>query len=182
MNKLYTSVCKGFIISGMVAFILGFFTQTQVSLDSYIAGYLILSLGMMMILINLFYRILNVTYPQTSFQVMSSIFGTTGPFLLTLCVMAFILYLMIKYKNNIIEGHVSNSYYSFNNIAVMLLFTQIYIIYTATSSDHFEKTGKMSILTSTALYSFGILIAICSINLYTILTYFTTDGFGTITK
>ena len=84
------------------------------------------------------------------------------------------------YKNNIIAEHVSYGYYSFSNIAIILLLIQLYIVYTNISTDSFEKTGKMPKVTSGIIYLFGILTAICSIILFTILKYFTTDGFTSL--
>ena len=92
-------------------------------------------------------------------------------------VIAFILYLMINYKSIILEDRVANGYHSFSNINVILILIQLYIVYTNITSDSFEKTGKMSKVTSSMVYLLGVLSAITSIILYTILTYFTTDGF-----
>ena len=95
-------------------------------------------------------------------------------------VIAFILYLMITYKNNIITEHVSHSYHSFSNISVILILIQLYIVYINISNDTFEKTGKISPVTSSIIYLFGVLTAICSIILFIILKYFTTDGFTSL--
>ena len=84
---------------------------------------------------------------------------------------------MIYYKKHIIDNHVSDGYYSFSNIAAMLIFIQLYITYTNVTTPNFEATKKISKVTSGILYLLGILTAICSIILYTILKYFTTDGF-----
>ena len=53
MANWYSSVYKGFIVAGLVSFIVGFFTQGLTSLNSYIAGYsiLILAIAMMLIII-----------------------------------------------------------------------------------------------------------------------------------
>ena len=84
---------------------------------------------------------------------------------------------MIKYKTNIIEQKVSQSYYTFSNISAIILFLQLYIIYTNITTPNFEKTGKISKVTSGIIYLLGVLGMISSIILYTILYYFTTDGF-----
>ena len=84
---------------------------------------------------------------------------------------------MIYYKKNIIDNHISNSYYSFSNIAALLIFIQLYIIYTNITTNTFEKTGKLSKVTTSIIYLLAVLTSICSVILYTILKYFTTDGF-----
>jgi hypothetical protein len=120
---------------------------------------------------------MKITEGQSALQILYTILLTAGPFLLMLGVIAFILYLMIKYKSNILDNHVSNGYNSFSNINIILILIQLYIVYTNITSENFEKTGKMSKVTSSIVYLLGVLSAISSIILYTILKYFTTDGF-----
>ena len=177
MSVWYSSIYKAFIISAIISFVIGFFSEGKVSLGSYITGYSVLILGIMMILLILFNSIMKITEGQSILQILYTILLTAGPFLLMLGVIAFILYLMITYKSIILEGHVANGYHSFSNINIILILIQLYIVYTNISSDSFEKTGKMSKVTSSMVYLLGVLSAITSIILYTILRYFTTDGF-----
>ena len=177
MSGWYSSIYKAFIISAIISFIIGFFSEGKVSLGSYITGYSVLILGIMMILLILFNSIMKITEGQTILQILYTILLTAGPFLLMLGVIAFILYLMITYKSIILQGHVANGYHSFSNINIILILIQLYIVYTNISSDSFEKTGKMSKVTSSMVYLLGVLSTITSIILYTILRYFTTDGF-----
>ena len=177
MSGWYSSIYKAFIISAIISFVIGFFSEGKVSLGSYITGYSVLILGIMMILLILFNSIMKITEGQSIFQILYTILLTAGPFLLMLGVIAFILYLMITYKSIILQGHVANGYHSFSNINIILILIQLYIVYTNISSDSFEKTGKMSKVTSSMVYLLGVLSTITSIILYTILRYFTTDGF-----
>ena len=178
MKDWYSSIYKAFIIASIISFIIGFFTEGNVSLGAFIAGYSVLILGIMLILLILFNGIMKIT-GQSTMQIMYSILLTTGPFLLMLGVIAFILYLMITYKGIILDNHVSKSYYSFSNITVLLILIQLYIVYTNISTTSFETSGKISKVTSSMLYLLGVLSAITSIILFTILKYFTTDGFST---
>ena len=177
MSSWYSSIYKAFIISAIISFVIGFFSEGKVSLGSYITGYSVLILGIMMILLILFNSIMKITEGQSILQILYTILLTAGPFLLMLGVIAFILYLMITYKSIILQGHVANGYHSFSNINIILILIQLYIVYTNISSDSFEKTGKMSKVTSSVVYLLGVLSTITSIILYTILRYFTTDGF-----
>jgi hypothetical protein len=177
MSNWYNGIYKGFIIAGVISFIIAFFSQGEVSLGAYIAGYAVLILAIIMILIILLNNIFRVTKDESTLKLILSIILTTGPFLLMLGVIGFILYLMITYKNNIIAGHVSSGYNSFSNIVSLLLFIQLYIVYTNISTESFESTGKISPLTSSIIYLLSVLSGICSVILFTILKYFTTDGF-----
>ena len=179
MSGWYSSIYKAFIISAIISFVIGFFSEGNVSLGSYITGYSVLILGIMMILLILFNSIMKITEGQSILQILYTILLTAGPFLLMLGVIGFILYLMITYKSIIFQGHVANGYHSFSNINIILILIQLYIVYTNISSDSFEKTGKMSKVTSSMVYLLGVLSTITSIILYTILRYFTTDGFTT---
>lgn len=180
MKDWYPSVYKACILASLVAFIIGFSSNSQTSLGAYISGYSVLTLGIMMILIILFNNVLRISSNGSALQILSSILMTSGPFLLMLAVIGFVLYLLINYKDNIIEGNIAPSYNSFSNIIVMLLLVQLYLVYTNINTDNFESTGKISKITSSLIYLLGILTAICSIILYTILKYFSTDGFTNI--
>lgn len=77
----------------------------------------------------------------------------------------------------IMANHVSQSYYTFSNIAIVLLLLQLYIVYTNISSDKFETSGKLSKVTSSLIYLLAVLTSMCSLILFIILKYYTTDGF-----
>ena len=177
MSNWYSTIYKACIIAAVIAFIIGFFTQSQTSLGAYISGYSVLILGIAMILIILLSSVLKVTQNDSSLQILASIMLTAGPFILILAIIGFILYLLINYKTIIISGHVAPGYNSFTTIISLLIFMQLYIVYKNITSDKFETTGKISKLSSSIIYLIGVLTAICSIILYTILKYFTTDGF-----
>ena len=180
MADWYSSIYKGFIIAGMIAFTIGFLTQGETSLGAYMSGYSVLILGIMMILIVLFNNILNISQGNSTFQLLYTILLATGPFILMLGVISFILYLLITYKENIINNRVTSEYYSFTNINVILLLLQLYLVYTNITTEKFITTGKISKVTSSIIYLLGVLGIICSIILFTILKYFTTDGFKPI--
>lgn len=180
MKDWYSSIYKACIFASVVAFIIGFFSQSELGLGAYIAGYSVLTLGIMMILIILFNNVLRVTQNGSAFQILNSILMTSGPFILILAVISFVLFLLINYQGKIIAGQVAPSYNSFSNIIVMLLLLQVYLVYTNISTDSFESTGKISKVTSSLVYLLGVLTGICSIILSTILKYYSTDGFTNI--
>ena len=177
MSQWYSSIYKALIMTSVISFIIGFMSQGTVSLGCTISGYSSLTLAVMMILLILFQSVLKTTQGQSTFNTILTIVTTTGPFLLMLSVIGFILYLIINYKTNIIEGHVSQSYYTFTNIAIILILIQVYFVYTNIDSDKFATTSRMSKVTSSLIYLLGVLTWCCSLILFTILEYYTTDGF-----
>jgi hypothetical protein len=180
MSTWYSGVYKALIITSVISFIIGFFSQGSVSLGAILAGYSVLILAVMLILIIIFKNIINVTNGQSSSQVLLTMLITTGPFLVMLGVISFILYLIINYKSIIIANHVSQSYYVFSNIAVLLFLAQIYLVYLNIDSERFATTGKMSKVTSSLIYLVGLLTWTCSLILFIVLKYYTTDGFRSI--
>jgi uncharacterized membrane protein len=102
---------------------------------------------------------------------------TLGPFLLMLAVIGFILYLIIFYKEPIIDNHVSKNYYTFSNITIILLLIQLYIIYQNINTKEFDISGKISKVTSSLIYLIGVLTSFSAMIIYIILKYFRTDGF-----
>ena len=177
MSDWYPNIYKACIYAGMIAFIIGFFTDSMTSLGAYIAGYSVFTLGVMMILVILFSNVLRVNQNESFMKILYTILMATGPLILILGVIVFVLYLLINYKDNIVTGRVAPGFNSFSNIIVMMLFLQFYLITTNINTEKFELTGKMPKLVSNMIYLFGVITAICSIILYTILKYFSTDGF-----
>ena len=180
MSDWYSTIYKACIFSAAISFIIGFFTNSSTSLGAYIAGYSVLTLGILMILVILFSNILRVTANSSIFQILYSILMTAGPFILILGIIGFVLYLLINYKNNIISGHIAPSFNSFSSIIIMLLLLQMYLVYNGMNSEKFTATGKLSKVTSGIIYLLGTITAISSIILYTILKYYSTDGFQSI--
>jgi hypothetical protein len=176
MKDWYSGIYKSFIMASVVAFVISMFTTGKVSYGSELTGYSALIIGIMMILIILFKSIFHENKDTSNFQLLTAILMTTGPFILKLGVIGFILYLMIVYKTAIINEHVSPSYHTFSNIAIILFLIQVYIMYVNISSDKFTSSGKISKITASMIYLFGILSLMTSIILYIILKYFRTDG------
>ncbi len=177
MANWYSTIYKACIYAAGIAFTLGFFMDSTTSLGAYLAGYSVLILGIMMILIILFTNVLKTTANDSTIQIIYSILITAGPFILILGIISFVLYSLIRYKNIIVNGNVAPSYNSFSNIIVILLMLQLYIVVTNISNERFESTGKLSKVTNSIIYLLGVLTGISSIILNTILKYYSTDGF-----
>lgn len=177
MADWYSTIYKACIYASAISFTLGFFTNASTSLGAYLAGYSVLTLGIMMILVILFTQVLKTNVNSSMFQILYSILMTSGPFILILAIISFVLYSLITYKNNIIKGHTAPGFNSFSNITVILLMIQLYIIVGNINNDKFELTGKLSKVTTSLIYLLSILTGISSIILYTILKYYSTDGF-----
>lgn len=168
MNNWFAMVYKAFILASIIAFIIGaFVTGQQTSLGAYIAGYAALSLGIMMVLVVLFSQSMQVGLS------VPAMIAAAGPFVLLFGVIGFMLFLTVKYKSAIADGHVAAGYHTFSNITILLLMLQLYIVYKA------EKNGTgPNKITTYLLYLIGIFSSISALTTYTILKYYSTDGFA----
>ena len=173
----YSSVYKALIIGSVVSFLISFFSSGKTAYGSLLSGYSTLTLGVMLILVILITKVLEITKNDSAIQIMLSILITLGPFLLMLAVIGFILYLILFYKEPILENRVSHNYYTFSNITVVLLLIQVYIIYQNITTKEFDISGKMSKITSSLIYLIGVFTSISAMILYIVLKYFRTDGF-----
>jgi len=177
MNKIYFSLYKAFILGSMTTFLIGFSTQGAVSLGFMLTAYSILTIAIFMILSILIQNELEHNGSESLFKIIFSILSSSGPFLLMLGVIGLLMYLTINYKTIISENHVSQSYYSFSNITNIIIFIQLYLLYSELNTQSFIETGKVGRVTTSLLYLLVVITSISSLILFTILKYYTTDGF-----
>lgn len=172
----FSNVYKSSLITSSILFMIYLFTSGRTSIGALISGYVLLIITVSLLLTALFYNILRVSNNPNNIKTVFTVFMNTGPFILMLAVISFMLYLLLTYKNNIIEQHVSAGFNTFSIISVILLFCQIYVVYSNMMDPQFEKVGKLPQITNSLLYLYGILSGMCSLILFTILRYYTTDG------
>jgi hypothetical protein len=177
MTNWYSGIYKSLIIASVISFIIYYFSSGNVSLGALISGYSVLTLSILMILYIILFNLLQATQNQGFFQSILTMITACGPFLLMLFVIGFTLYSIIKYKNRILLGRVSNGYATFSNITILMTLLQVYLVYTNINTDKFETTKKLSKITTSILYLYGVITAISSITLFTILNNFSADGF-----
>jgi hypothetical protein len=175
---LYSGIYKAFIITSIISFLISIFSGGKTSYNSLISGYSSLTLGLMMILTIIITKILELNSKVSNKELLIIILMSLGPFLLMLSIVGFILYLIIFYKDPILENHVSNSYYTFSNITITILLIQIYIIYSnILNTKEFIESGKISRILSSVMYLFCVLTLYSTMIIYIVLKYFRTDGF-----
>jgi hypothetical protein len=180
MSNWYSTIYKAFIIAGIISFIIGFFTTSETSLGAFIAGYSVVILAILMIII---VSVNNILITEGNDSILHFLYSTlmiSGPFIFILGVITFVLYLLIKYQSSIIDENIAPGYNLYSNIIAILSIIQIYLIYRNTTNDKFENTGNLPKLTSSILYFISVITAIHSVMLYRILEYYSTDGFTVI--
>ena len=172
----YKSTYNSLLLVAVILFLIAFGTTGDVNIGTTISAYSLLTLCVFMILIVVVNKTLTNADPNiSSFQSMMDALRIAGPLFLILGVIGFVLYLLIYYKNDILGNRVSNSYYTFSNITTIIVILQMYILYTNMNKDGFS--GQISKITSGGLLIVGLFSLMSSLILYTILCYYTTDGF-----
>jgi hypothetical protein len=161
----YSSIYKALLISSAVAFAIFATTTNGISINSLIAGYSILILGISMLMLSIF----NETTNATSVMV---------PFICLFIIISILLYLLTKHKTRIINEQVSQNFYNFSNISVFLILIQLYLVYSQLSTDEFKKDKVFNRTTSLFITLLSVLAGICTYIIYIVLVYYTTDGFS----
>ena len=172
MNEIYHKSIIATSASFFMIYFLFLLTDSpaNIILGAHVFGYLTLVIGVLVLVVSNVIKIISKTTETNGRNDKQAGVGTILsiliPFILTIGSMITILYLIVSNKTAIVQKQVSPSYYSFSNIAIILFFMQIFLIY-----YHGDKP-----ITYNLLYLLGLLTSICGIILYTILSYFSTDG------
>ena len=171
MNEIYHKSIIATSASFFMIYFLFLLTDSPANIifGAHVFGYLTLVIGVLTLVVSNVIKIISKTTEtngRNDKQALSTIISILTPFILTIGSMITILYLVVSNKTAIVKKQVSPSYYSFSNIAIILFFMQIFLIY---------YYGDRPI-TYNLLYLLGLLTSICGIILYTILSYFSTDG------
>jgi hypothetical protein len=172
----YKSTYNSLLLTAVILFLIAFGTTGDINIGTTISAYCLLVLSVFMILILVVNKTLSTEQDVSGFQSAMDALRTAGPLFLILGVIGFVLYLLIYYKNDILGNRVSNSFYTFSNITTIILLMQIYLLYTNMNvKDGFK--GQISKVVSGSLLIIGLFSVMSSMILYTILRYYTTDGF-----
>ena len=174
---------KSTIIAAVITFIIGMYTTGINSLNASIAGYSLLIITILGFLIQLIRTPVSNKEGNSTLKTVINILTQTGPFFIILAIIGFMLYLLISYKNPIINNQVSTSFNTFSNITLFLILILIYFIYNNVMCDGVDcdsgKTGKMN---NSIMYLLSILTIVSTGIVYTILTFYRTDGFQGLKK
>jgi hypothetical protein len=171
---------KSTITATVITYIIYMFTSGVNSLNASIAGYSLLIITILGIMIQLIRKPITNQEDTSTFKMIINILMLTGPFFIVLAIIGFMLYLLISYKNPIINNQVSQSFNTFSNITSFLIFIIVYYIYNQVMCDGPECGGdasKLGNVSNSVLFLLSLLTMISSAIVYIILVYYRTDGF-----
>jgi len=179
LNKLFASMTMGFLGSGILSFMLYLMLSgiPSVAVKVLMSMLVLFSAGIISMIV---YMSRNVE-GESIVSKISAGFKNTWALWLMLAPIIFILHLITTNITRISEGHISDGYYKFINISILLIMTQVYNIYTsiqkrAENSKIDNAFAKLSTLHSNIIGCLGVVNMVCSITLYIILVMFITDG------
>jgi hypothetical protein len=173
-----------FTCAGLLCALIYFFTSGISAYGSLISAYSTLFIGMVMLLINIFYVIVkNNGSSSTSngangsnnnnMTMFFKIFGVGIFMLMMFGSIGLNLYLLIVFKDRIISENVTSGYWTMNIVSIILMIVQSGIVFTIL----YKNKENFSSLAISSLCFFGLLNVIVSIINFNILSYFYTDGF-----
>lgn len=158
------------IAVGCILSLIALSLTSKSSVDVSISAYSILAFGIVLFIGGL---IINIPANVSFFKLF---INNLGPFVLTLCIVGYLLSLVIIYKAQIVNGDVSTGYGLFSKLSLLFIIIQIAICYNGINEKSYLENGTMSKVYSRLTYLVGVVnIAIVTI-LATILKYFSTDG------
>jgi hypothetical protein len=176
---------KATIIAAVITFLIYMFTSGINSLNASIAGYSLLIITILGIMIQLIRKPVANQEGISTLKMVMNILTLTGPFFIILAIIGFMLYLLISNKNEIINNQISQSFNTFSNITLFVILVIIYFIYNQVECDGPQcgsNTGKIENVSNSFLLLLSVITVISTLIVYVILTYYTTDGFQVLNK
>ena len=171
-RDMYSIVYNSFIIVGGVLSIISLFIDSKTAAPLSITAYTCITLGVILIMSTLINN-LNTSNISDLFMALKL---NIGPFIFMTLTLVYLLYLTITYRKRIESGEISDSYYTFNNITILLIGIQIILLYAGMDRPSFKSQGVIPLMYSSFIYLVGFVNIVFAFTLGVILSYFTTDG------
>ena len=161
MNAWYANVFKGFMFVSVVLFLISLVTSGKTAFGAELAGYSCIIIAILLILLILF---------------QNKALGVSICFVIILAITGFILFSLISFRDNIIDDHVAPYFKTYTSISIILILIQTYVMYSSIFTENFEKNKSISNVNMYLLYLLSVFSLACSLIIYVILNYYTTDG------
>ncbi len=160
-----TNISYAFMIGGLIVVMLTVGTNNEGALTGTITGYAAATCAILFMSGLVYYN-----YQETTIL---KIFSMMTPFILLLAVFIYSFVLIGIYFDRIANNRVSGYYATFSYISVVLIFTQINILFT---DKLYKDTGTISQLTLSKMILIATINILALISMGISLKYFSTDG------
>jgi len=168
IEKVYFLVYYSLLITSIMLFSIAFFSSGSVMLNTSITGYVLTIISLLLMM----------TFSMSSIYKDSlsplQVIFTLGPFFFLFFLIAWYLYFLITFKNRILDETISPSFYTFQNISILLMIVQLLLFTYGTDT----KTGNLSKINTSFIYLLSIINLFILYTIRHILVYFVTDGFS----
>ena len=171
VSYIYNSL----IVVGIIIVLITIGASSISGLTGMMIGYSFIISGIFL-LVGILMNNISKSHPQGGFPFLLALFYTIGPFLVIIGIILYLLFLLGSYFNTITSGQVTENYYLFMNIFVILFMIQLYTFYKGTQDNGFKETSSLNKVTGMFIYLIQTLSIITVITLGIILKYFVTDG------
>ena len=175
MTTWFSVLYSALTIVGSIVLLLSFTVSIQSIVYLSLIGYTVLATACILILSSIFNSSMQASNGRFS-NFMYIFFNSSGPFLLNVGVILFLLTLMMNNKDLLNSGNVSQQYYSFSVASSIIILMQFIIFYYGIQTSGFKRDHKLPVMFNSFSYLLGVINVYIAVILKTILTYYTTDG------
>ena len=167
---------KALMILSKLLFMTACFLSGAVSVDLLVVAYVCLMLSTAIVMVVVIGGLDHIRQTESAVKFTLNALYYLGPFLIMLALCGFLTITVIKNRSVIISGDVSDNYETFRTISAVLFISKLLILYNALNSKFFEERKKITNATNSLLYLLCVLNFICTIIIFVILSYYSTDG------
>ena len=171
----FTVLYSALFIVGASLLILSFTVSIQSIVYLSLLGYSTLAVAIILIMASIFSSAITASNGNFG-QFTSILFNSTGPFILNIAVILFLLYLMITYQKTINTGNLSQQYYSFSVISSIIIMFQIVLFYYGMQTSTYKREHRLPTIMNSFSYLLGVINVYIAVIIQTILKFYTTDG------
>ena len=171
----YSILYSSLLSIGTILLLLSFSIDGIPAVNMTIVGYCFLVTSILLIISNMF-KVLSKAKIDSMASFAYIFFNNTGPFLLNIATILFLLVLTVKYTNIISTGNLSNQYYSFSKLSTLLILIQMAVFYQGLTTKKYKQENKLPVIYSSFSYLVGVINLYIAIVIKIILAYYTTDG------
>lgn len=183
----FSIMYNALFVCSFIAFIVSIFTYGSVSYNASLSGYTTLVFAILMVLLLLIIKDNSASSQLSGMKKIGSAFLNYGSILSIGCIAIYMLYLNIKYKEEIEESYVPAQYTPFN-ISILILFLVQLFTLNSTMLNVFKKSDDTQNVTASKiqnLKTFGASLILLisaitlpfSITIHIMLKNYITDGF-----
>ena len=174
-------VLVGTVMGSITSYLQSSSNNTNQLLQTTIISYITAIVGLIFIIaISIKFRSMKLTSLGQPVTIFSSYILYSLPSVVTIAILAYICYILLAYRDQLMDGRVASEYYTYSTAGTILVSIQscllLYYIYQQVQSIHFGKEYTKNSLGNYGIYMLSVLNLIILGISQVILQFFSTDG------